>query len=133
MPTRLRAIDDVREWANRHVGEAGLDEEVAFAVQIALAEALSNVVLHSFGGEPHHVVPVALDIDDDGARITIRDRGEPFDPHPYRPPDLDVSGTGGYGGSLSEQVMDEVIREPTDDGTLITLIKRRATGGPGAR
>lgn len=129
MPTRLRAIDEVREWANHHVAEAGVDEEFAFAVEIALAEALANVVRHSFRGEPDHVVPVTLEIDDREARITIRDRGEPFDPSPYRPPDLDHASTGGYGVYLIEQVMDEVIREPTADGTLITLIKRRPTGG----
>lgn len=127
MPTRLRAVDDVREWANRHVAEAGLDEECAFAVEIALAEALANVVRHSFRGEPDHVVPVRLHIDDREARITIRDRGEPFDPRPYCPPDLDDPSTGGYGVYLIEQVMDEVIREPTSDGTVITLIKRRTT------
>ena len=129
MPTRLRAIDDVREWANRHVAEAGVDEEVAFAVEIALAEALANVVRHSFRGEPGHLVPVTLEIDDREARITIRDRGEPFDPRPYRPPDLDYASTGGYGIYLMEQVMDEVIRAPTPAGTVITLIKRRTTGG----
>ena len=129
MPTRLRAIDEVREWASRHVGEAGLDEEVAFAVEIALAEALANVVLHSFGGEPHHVVPVTLDIDQHEARITIRDRGEPFDPRPYRRPNLDEASAGGYGVYLIDKVMDEVIREPTNDGTVITLVKRRTIGG----
>lgn len=129
MPTRLRCIDDVREWALAHGRDAGLDEEALFAIQIAVSEALSNVVRHSFRGEGHHHVPVALDIDDAEVRVVIRDRGEPFDATRYRRPDLDEPGTGGYGIHLIHEVMDDVIRENTHDGTLITLIKRRATGG----
>ncbi len=131
MPTTLRCIDDVREWAVAQVRDAGGDEECVFAVELALAEALANIVRHSFREDPNQLVPVSLTIDDEMVRITIRDRGEPFDQNAYRSPELDQPRESGYGVYLIEEVMDEVIRERGCGETIITLVKRRTNEGGG--
>lgn len=127
MPTRLRCVDTVRRWAEDHLRRAEVDEDCSFAVQLALSEALTNVVRHSYQGAPDHSVPVELSIDAREVRVAICDGGQPFEPRAYEPPDLGEGQEGGYGLYLIAEVMDEVIRVPADDGTLITLIKRRTT------
>ena len=128
LPTRLEAIDDARRWAGGHARRARLDPIVIEEIEVAMTEALSNVIVHSYDGRPGEQVLLSLDIDDERLALGIRDRGRPFDPAQYTPPDLDEPGEGGYGLHLIEQLVDEVTRRPLEDGgTLVRLVRYRST------
>ncbi len=127
LPTRLAAIDEARRWASGHAGRAGIDATTIGEIEVAMTEALSNVIRHSYDGRAGEPVQLAVEIDDDRFALEICDRGRAFDPERYRPPDLDAHGDGGYGVYLMEELMDDVIRSPLQDGgTRVTLVRHRA-------
>ncbi len=125
--SRLTEIPGVRRWAAAHARAAGYGEQDVLALEVGLAEALSNVVRHAYHGEEQHEVVVELDAGRDALRVSVSDRGEPFDPSTRKvaEPDPDGPGDGGYGLQLIDDVMDEVTRRATPDGTVLTLVKHR--------
>jgi anti-sigma regulatory factor (Ser/Thr protein kinase) len=126
MPTELSAIDDARRWASGHARLAGLDEVAISEVELAMTEALSNVIGHSYEGRSDEEVLLSLEIDEARLALGIRDGGRPFEAESYRPPDLEQPAEGGYGVFLIEELMDEVSRRPQQDGsTLVELVRYR--------
>jgi serine/threonine-protein kinase RsbW len=126
LPTTLASIDDARRWASDHAREARLDPDAIAELEVAMTEALSNVIRHSYGERPDQRVLLSLHIDDAKLSLSIRDHGRAFDAAEYQAPDLDVPSDSGYGVFLMEELMDEVIREPLDDGgTLVSLVSYR--------
>ena len=126
IPSRTTAIDDARRWARSQLAAAGASEESIWAVEMALTEALANVMEHSYRGDESQRVELALELHEDRLELTIVDFGEPFDAGSYRPPDLDAAQAGGYGVHLIHELMDEVERtQPDGQGTNLRLVKRR--------
>src|SRR3954447_25714230 len=130
LPTTLASIDDARQWVSGHARLAHLDAEAIAELEIAMTEALSNVIRHSYDERPKEQVLLSLHIDDDKLELGIRDRGRPFDTDAYLPPDLDVPSDSGYGVFLMEELMDEFTRLPLDEGgTLVSLVRYRKEPG----
>jgi anti-sigma regulatory factor (Ser/Thr protein kinase) len=130
LPTRLAAIDDARRWASGHARGAALDETTIAEVELAMTEALSNVIVHSYDERDGERLLLSLDIDDEKLAFGIRDRGRPFESARYEPPDLGAPAEHGYGVFLIEQLMDEVTRRPLDDGGTLVLLVRYRTEQP---
>lgn len=124
LPSRLGCIDAARGWAAGHARAAGVGDDDVADLELALTEAFSNIVRHSYDGDPDHVVGLALVITDTRVELSMRDTGHAFDQATYRPPDLDEPGAGGYGVQLIADVMDEVSRTPlAGGGTLLRMTK----------
>lgn len=127
MASRLECIDEARRWSAERLRSAGFDDESAFAVELAMTEALSNVILHAYGGAGDKEVHISLSTDEEGLRLAIRDFGAVKGAGTFERRDLDSPGSGGYGVHIIEELMDEVKREtPPGGGTLLTLGKHRS-------
>jgi serine/threonine-protein kinase RsbW len=125
IPSRTTAIDEARRWVTAHLAPAGADPESIWALEMALTEALANVIEHSYGGDESQRIDLLLEVHDDRVELVIRDFGEPFDERAYRPPDLDAAPAGGYGVHLVNELMDDVERlEHEGRGTRLRLVKR---------
>lgn len=129
IPSRVEAIDEARRWVTERVRAAGVGDDGVGEIELALTEALANVIEHSYGGDPSREIVVDVEVADDALAVRVRDWGRAFDPAGYAARDLDDPGEGGYGVFLIEQLMDRVTREPQPDGgTLLTLTKSRKEG-----
>lgn len=129
--SRVECIDDARTWVTERVRAAGFGDEPAGEIELALTEAIANVIEHAYQGAATERIDVGVAIDGAVLRVLVRDWGAYFDPASYRGRDLDDPGEGGYGVFLMSQLMDDVTREPQPGGgTLLTLIKTRAKDGP---
>ena len=125
IPSRTTAIDGARGWVTGHLKPRGATDDAVWEIEMAVTEALANVMKHAYGGDETQVVDLRLRADDEQVEIEIADDGIPFDPAAYVPPDLDASPTGGYGVHLIESLMDVVERRPNGErGTIIRLVKR---------
>ncbi len=125
--SRLDAITEVRHWAVQQARHAGFDAEAIFAINLAVGEALANVVQHAYDGQAGHQIHLSLIIDETKFSLTIRDFGQKFDLDSYTPPNLDVPGEGGYGVYLIKQVMDEVTYNTSrPQGTQLNIVKYRS-------
>jgi len=114
------------ESLERFGQEAGLHDEVAFRVTLALDEIVSNVIRHGFEDGGEHPITVTVDVTGGTITATVVDDGRPFDPLQAPPPDLDVPlavrKPGGLGIHLVKTTMDDVVY--TRDGTRNVLTMR---------
>jgi anti-sigma regulatory factor (Ser/Thr protein kinase) len=121
----LGALTDFLDQACR---KAGADDDMLFAVRLAVEEAFTNIVEHGYA-ERSGPVEVRVDADARGLTITLLDEAPPFDPADAPAPDLDSlledREPGGLGWHLVRQLMDEVKREPrAPHGNVLTLVKK---------
>ncbi|MFQ6100378.1 MAG: ATP-binding protein [Anaerolineae bacterium] len=129
-PGRFDSLAAIGEFTTRAAEAAGLDARAAYAVQMAVDEACSNIIEHAYGGEDRGDIECTYCINDDGLTVILRDHGCPFDPTCVPEPDLHASlenrETGGLGLYFIRQLMDEVRFEFTpDSGNVLTMMKRR--------
>jgi serine/threonine-protein kinase RsbW len=126
IPSRAPAIDDARVWMSGYLRAAGASDDLVWECELALTEALSNVIRHAYKDDGEQRVELALRLDDEGLEIEILHHGEPFAPEAYREPDLEAAAPGGYGLYLMRQLMDEVEQiETPGSGTCLRLMKHR--------
>ena len=126
MSSTTPAIDDARVWASAHLRADGASADTIWEVELALTEALSNVIRHAYGGIETGKIEVELHLDSERIELAILYSGEPFDPAAYSPPDLDAFGAGGYGLHLIAELMDEVEQASgAGHGTRLRLVKHR--------
>ncbi len=125
IPARLAAIDDARTWAAGHARAAGFDEEAVTDLELAMTEALANVIEHGHRGAAA-LIDVEVALEADRLELRILDRAPPFAASEVPARDLDHVSAGGYGLPLIKLVMDEVRSGPrTDGGNILTLVKFR--------
>ena len=130
--SRLDAIDAARNWVTERVRAVGANDDTVGEIELALTEAMANVIEHGYEGDETQKIEVGVAVEGDRLRISVRDWGRQADPAAFEQRDLDDPGEGGYGVFLMEQLMDDVTREPQPDGgTLLILTKQRkeATDG----
>jgi serine/threonine-protein kinase RsbW len=124
--SRVECIDDARRWVTDRVRAAGFGEDPVQEIELALTEAIANVIEHAYQNAEDKRIEIAVVLGENALRVTVRDWGRYFDPKSFRGRDLDDPGEGGYGVLLMSQLMDDVIREPQESGgTLLTLLKQR--------
>jgi serine/threonine-protein kinase RsbW len=109
--------------------EAGLTEEVAFAVRLAGEEACTNVITHGYRGAAPGPISLAFRCDGSQVVLQVEDRAPFFSPADAPPPDLSADWEnrqeGGLGWHLIGEVMDEVRHEPlAGGGNRLEMIKR---------
>ena len=122
----LEAIADARRWIAQHADHAGFDIEAVFAIELAVGEALTNIIRHAYDSQSGHQIHLSLKIDEAKLSLTILDFGRKFDPAKHPPPNLESPSEGGYGIYLIKKAMDEVTYHTSlPKGTQLDLIKYR--------
>jgi serine/threonine-protein kinase RsbW len=127
LPSHIEAVADAAAAVTDFVKSCGLDEQVAFGVDMAVREAVTNAVVHGNQEDESKSVEVIFGCGEDALEIEIRDQGEGFDPatvpDPTEPANL--LKTSGRGIFLMRTFMDEVdwFMRP-DGGTTVRLVKK---------
>jgi serine/threonine-protein kinase RsbW len=129
-PGRFDSLAAISDFVRRAAEAAGLDERAVYAVQLAVDEASTNVIEHSYGGEGRGQIEISCGINTDGLTVTLRDHGPRFDPERVPSPNLHDSleerDGRGLGLFLMRQLMDEVRFDfASDAGNILTMVKRK--------
>ena len=131
MRNDIQQIPTLAEW----IEMIGLPQELNMPINLALEEAVSNVMLYAYPGKSGQVL-VECDKKVRGERLeakgqiifTITDSGVPFDPTQQKEPDvtqnLDERPIGGLGIFLVRQIMDDIRYERKDNKNILTLTKQ---------
>ncbi len=121
MRNDIQQIPTLAEWIE------GLDlpTELSMPINLALEEAVSNVMLYAYPGQHGQVL---IEFSKEKSIIfTITDSGIPFDPTQQREADTTLSleerQIGGLGIHLVRQLMDEIYYRREDNKNVLTLIK----------
>lgn len=109
--------------------ELALDVPLCFNLNLALEEAVTNVINYAFPPEEEHSFLVSADGEAEGTlTLEIQDDGVAFDPL-NEAPEVDITlgveerPIGGLGIFLVKQIMDEVSYERVDGKNILTMKK----------
>ena len=112
IPSQTRYLNLVTGLAKRASLVAGMDDATAAKVSIAVDEAVTNVIMHAYGGEADHLVDIELRFMPSALEIHIWHTGRGIredqiilpDPGEY----VKHPRKGGLGLLLMSRFMDEV-------------------------
>jgi len=107
IPSQTRYLNLVTGLAKRAALVAGLDDATAAKVSIAVDEAVTNVILHAYGGEGGHSVDLEVCFTASALEVHIWHSGRAI-----RTEDLDLPDPGEY------------IRHPRKGGLGLLLMSR---------
>lgn len=105
-----------------------LPEEHIKEIELSLAEALNNIIRHSYKGDESKKIDITMSIENNKLTISLSDYGESrknlnkpvleFDPN-----DIDSLPEGGMGLFIIEQLMDENFYDAGGNKNTFTLVK----------
>ena len=109
--------------------ETDMDHALAMSLNLALEEAVSNVMLYAYPEGSQGVVDIEAAVRDDRIDFSVSDSGVPFDPTAAADPDLAADlkdrPIGGLGIFLVKRIMDEVTYTRKGDKNILSMTKKR--------
>ena len=120
-------IDRLTEFIEMIAQKINLDPELAMSINLALEEAVTNVISYAYPEGTEGEIKVDAIVRKDSLRFTISDFGQEFDP--TATPEVDTSlaledrPIGGLGIHLVRKIMDRVSYKRQDDMNILTLTK----------
>ncbi len=120
------------ERLNRLIRQFGELHEIPgralYAVNLALDEVVSNVVLYGYDKASEELITVRLESDGEHLLAGVEDSGREFDPLSLPTPDLqaplEARQVGGLGIHLMRSLMDKVEYRRAGGKNLLTMRKR---------
>ena len=128
LPSRVEAVADAAAAAAQVVSRAEIGDEAAFGIDMAVREAVTNAVLHGNQQDEAKTVEVTFTTSPEAIEITVRDRGEGFNPDNVPDPTdaQNLLKTSGRGIFFMRSFMDEVEwSHHPEGGTLVRMSKKR--------
>jgi serine/threonine-protein kinase RsbW len=121
-------LETIRDFVKETGRELGLDQGSIYALELAIDEACTNVIMHAYGAQGGRI-EVQMEAAGNWVEVVIRDWGMAFDPESIPVPDveapLEKRRLGGFGLFLMRQMMDRVDFQFSDrDGNTLTMAKR---------
>lgn len=112
VPATLESLDTVNKFIVRATSQVGLDDHAAWQVQLAVDEAVTNVIQHAYDDDSRGTVELGWQLEGDTLEVRLHDHGRRFDPSSVPAPDitasLDEREPGGLGLFLMSKLMDGV-------------------------
>jgi serine/threonine-protein kinase RsbW len=125
-PSRVEAVSEAAAAVSEFMNRRGIAEDVAFGVDMAVREAVTNAVVHGNKLDGAKVVEVKLTNTPEGFEISVHDQGTGFNPNDVPDPtkDENILRTSGRGIFFMRNFMDEVewSADP-NGGTNVRMIK----------
>jgi sigma-B regulation protein RsbU (phosphoserine phosphatase) len=124
----IQQIPQLAEFIETIADEINLDQGLAMSLNLALEEAVTNVILYAYPKGSDGRVDVEAIISKDKLKFIISDSGKEFDP--TAAPEADVTlgvedrPIGGLGIYLVRKIMDSVSYERTDGKNVLSMIKK---------
>ena len=124
----IKEVPQLAEFVETVAEEKQVPIEVATSLNLALEEAVVNVMLYAYPEGTRASVEVEAMLAPDSLTFRIIDSGKPFDP--TAAPEVNLNAgveerpIGGLGIHLVRTIMDEVSYERRDDKNILTMIKK---------
>ncbi|MDQ6651432.1 MAG: ATP-binding protein, partial [Acidobacteriota bacterium] len=125
--SRVEAIDEAAAAVSEFLGRAGVSEDVAFGIDMAVREAVTNAVVHGNRLDETKFVELSLRTFSGAVEITVHDQGSGFNPNDVPDPtqEENILKTSGRGIFFMRNFMDEVDWSiAPKGGTTARMIKR---------
>ncbi|MDP8247972.1 MAG: ATP-binding protein [Candidatus Tritonobacter lacicola] len=126
LPATVDNLESLCSFARKVCGSAStlaLSEEQLYKIELAVSEAVTNVIKYAYPGAEVGTVVLELALDDDGVTIKVKDQGVGFDfEKAGEPPRDGVARESGLGIYIIRSVSESV--RYRDEGPLHVLTMR---------
>ena len=108
--SRIEAVEEAAGAVSEFLGRLGVSEDIAFGVDMAVREAVTNAVLHGNKLDETKFTDVSLKSFPGAFEITVHDQGSGFNPDAIPDPTEaeNLLKTSGRGIFFMRNLMDEV-------------------------
>jgi len=123
----MKAVDEAAAAVAEFMNRLGIAEDIAFGVDMAVREAVTNAVLHGNKLDDAKEVGLKLRNTSEVFEISVHDQGSGFDPNEVPDPtrDENILKTSGRGIFFMRNFMDEVVwSADPKGGTSVRMIKK---------
>ena len=124
----IKQVPQLAEFVDMVCEEVGMDMAVAIQMNLAMEEAVVNVMTYAYPADTVGDVTIEAVTIADQLQFTITDSGIPFDPTAKDEVDTTLSAEerpiGGLGIHLVRQLMDSINYERIDGKNVLTLRKK---------
>jgi len=127
LASRIESIGMAAEIAAKFLSQFGAGDDVVFAVDMAIREAVTNAVIHGNKQDENKNVVVSFSKSANALEIQVRDQGHGFDPEGVADPTdpRNLLKSSGRGILFMRTFMDEVEWLAHDEGgTVVKMTKR---------
>lgn len=133
IPAEIRFLPSAVEFSRHFFGafpDISTDAECLYHLQLAVSEALTNVMKHAYPPGEAGTVTLTLARDAVSATMTVTDKGLPFNPTGVPEPDLDDPQGHGLGMFFLRELMDGVEYGRSGLTNILTLTKKLTPCAP---
>lgn len=127
LPNDVDTIPQLNEYIDCICEENGIDMEIAMSLNLAIEEAVVNVMSYAYPDGAQGKVKIESAVDPNQITFVITDNGIPFDPTAKEDVDVTLSAEerpiGGLGIHLIRQIMTHISYERKDGKNILTLSK----------
>ena len=129
LPNDVQEVPKLSEFVDGVCEALNIDMSTALKLNLAIEEAVVNVMDYAYPPETVGTVTIDVQADDEWMKFIISDSGTPFDPTQKKEVDTTLSaeerGIGGLGIHLVRQIMDSIGYERINNTNVLTLMKKR--------
>ncbi len=127
--SRTENLSKVRDFINYQALNAGFNSGDVQDIILAVDEAVTNIIKHSYSFDPEGEIKIEIEIKDDEFIITITDKGKSFNPASVPEPDIrkyqKEHRVGGFGLYLMKKFMDDVSYTSIPDNYNKVTLKKK--------
>lgn len=124
----ISEVPQLNDFIEAVAERLGIEPSTALQLQLAVEEAVVNVMDYAYPPDSVGEVSVTTTSDGQCLEIVISDSGTPFDPTEQEKADISLSAEerqiGGLGILLVNEIMDTVSYERKDGKNVLTLTKQ---------
>lgn len=124
----IQEMDKLEPFLNDFFERNKLDMSLLPQMDLALEEAIANVIMYAYPEGQRGTVEIALEMKEGHLQTCVSDAGTPF--NPLQQPDAKLSSSieerpiGGLGIHLIKEIMDEVVYQYKDGKNILTMIRK---------
>jgi len=126
VPNSHSHLGRVSEWVRGFAHERGLTHPLAYGLDLAVNEALTNIMSYAYCDDAPHDIVVELHAHPGRIRVEVEDDGVPFNPLDLpieAPPEsLEKSRRTGRGIPLMRNFMDELHYQRRDSRNVLIMV-----------
>jgi anti-sigma regulatory factor (Ser/Thr protein kinase) len=131
--SRLSGIEIMTEQLGKMCNEWDISDDVAFSMNLALEEIVTNIINHGYKGQEEYPITIRFTLDKHDLRIQIKDGAPEFDPLDIPEPEdldkpLEERNIGGLGIHLVKKFTDNFSYRRSNNKNIVTLIKHLDNG-----
>lgn len=125
LTNHMAELVTLSEWIGEVTSQHNLPAKTAFALDLTLTEAVTNILSYAFADDQRHDVIITITATDKAVTAEISDDGQPFDPlkaaPAQLPTNLDEAGVGGLGIHLIHNYASDCRYRHENNHNILTL------------